>query len=450
MKEKLSNQKTIGKRIKLLRSEKSLTQEGLARKADIPYTTLTKIESEVIKSPTIDTVLKIATGLEIGIDDLSGTSMLSRTKSKKYLLFTPGPVNVKENVRMAICKEDICHREQDFDVLLQSVEEKLLQLFEIKRTTDYRAVVITGSGTAANESMLSSTVGEKNILIISNGEFGERLFHISEVHNKNTFVLKFGWGEKFDLEKIETFIKKNKIDVIAMVHHETSSGLLNPIEEVGMLSKAYNTLFIVDCVSSAGAELIDLEKCNISFCSSSSSKAISSYPGLSFVVGKKQEFEKLKDIQAKTTYLSLYKFYHFTHTISQTPNTPAVPLFFALEQALENILQEGISNRHQDILNRASILRTGMKKLGLKFLIDENDMCSVLTTVYTPEYIEVAVLREKLREKKIIIYEGKGEFKDKIFQVGNIGELSLTEIQFFLDTLQEILQNFNKKLSTNY
>jgi len=89
----------------------------------------------------------------------------------------------------------------------------------------------------------------------------------------------------------------------------------------------------------------------------------------------------------------------------------------------------------------------GMKKLGLKFLIDENDMCSVLTTVYMPEYIEVGVLRQKLLEKKIIIYEGKGEFKDKIFQVGNIGELSLTEIQFFLDTLQEILQNFNKKLS---
>ena len=447
MEEKLSDQKTIGKRIKELRSEKSLTQEGLARKADIPYTTLTKIESEVIKSPTIDTVVKIATGLEIGIDVLSGTSDLNYTKSKKYLLFTPGPVNVKGNVRMAICKEDICHREEDFDFLLQSIEGKLLQLFEIKRTTDYRAVVITGSGTAANESMLSSAVGNKNILIISNGEFGERLFHISEVHNKNTFVLKFGWGEKFDLEKIETFIKINKIDVIAMVHHETSSGLLNPIEEVGKLAKAYNTLFIVDCVSSAGAEPIDLEKCNISFCSSSSSKAISSYPGLSFVVGKKKEFEKLKDIQAKTMYLSLYKFYHFIHSISQTPNTPAVPLFYALEQALENILQEGVSNHHRNLLNRANILRMGMKKLGLKFLIDENDMCSVLTTVYMPEYIEVGILRQKLREKKIIIYEGKGVFKDKVFQVGNIGELSLTEIQFFLDTLQEILQNFNKKLS---
>lgn len=447
MKEKQPDQKTIGKRIKELRKEKSLTQEGLARKADIPYTALSKIESEVIKSPTIDTALKIATGLEIGIDDLSGTSRLNRKMFKKYLLFTPGPVNVEENVRMAIGKEDICHREEDFDYLLQSIEKKLLKLFDIKKAADYRAVVITGSGTAANESMLSSAVGDKNILILSNGEFGERLFHLSDVHNKNTFLLKFDWGEKFDLGKIETFLKKNKIDVIAMVHHETSSGMLNPLEEVGALSKSYNAMFLVDCISSAGAEIIDLEKCHISFCSSSSSKAITSYSGISFVIGKTQEFEKLKDMPIKTTYLNLYKHYHFLNSISQTPNTPAVHLFFALEQALDNILQEGVSNRHRDLLNRANILRMGMKKLGLKFLIDENDMCSVLTTVYIPEYIEVGVLRQKLREKKIIIYEGKGKFKNKVFQVGNIGELTLSEIQFFLESLQEILQSFNKKLS---
>ncbi|NQU82776.1 MAG: alanine--glyoxylate aminotransferase family protein [Parcubacteria group bacterium] len=345
---------------------------------------------------------------------------------------------------MAICKEDICHREEDFDYLLQSIEKKLLKLFDIKKAADYRAVVITGSGTAANESMLSSAVGDKNILILSNGEFGERLFHLSDVHNKNTFLLKFDWGEKFDLGKIETFLKKNKIDVIAMVHHETSSGMLNPLEEVGALSKSYNAMFLVDCISSAGAEIIDLEKCHISFCSSSSSKAIASYSGISFVIGKTQEFEKLKDMPIKTTYLNLYKHYHFLNSISQTPNTPAVHLFFALEQALDNILQEGLSNRHRNILNRANILRMGMKKFGLKFLIDENDMCSVLTTVYIPEYIEVGVLRQKLREKNIIIYEGKGEFKNKIFQVGNIGELTLSEIQFFLDSLQEILQSSDK------
>ena len=156
----------------------------------------------------------------------------------RVLLFTPGPVNVAKNVRTAICKEDICHREFEFECLLQSVEDKLLKLFEIKNIADYRAVVITGSGTAANESILSSVVGDKNILIISNGEFGERLFNLSKVHNRNTFLLEFAWGGGFDLGKIEDYLKKHKIDIVAMVHHETSSGMLNPLEKVGALLKA--------------------------------------------------------------------------------------------------------------------------------------------------------------------------------------------------------------------
>jgi 2-aminoethylphosphonate-pyruvate transaminase len=362
---------------------------------------------------------------------------------EKYLLFTPGPVNVAKNVQMAICKEDICHRETDFDCLLQSIENKLLKLFEIKTIADYRAVVITGSGTAANESILSSVVGNKNILILSNGEFGERLFNISKIHNKNTFLLEFAWAESLDLEKIEAYLQKHQIDIVAMVHHETSSGMLNPLEKIGALVKANSAMFIVDCVSSAGAEVIDMEKCNIAFCSSSSSKAIGSYSGLSFVVGKTEEFEKLKNLPIKTTYLNLYKFYDFIKTLSQTPNTPAIHLFFALEQALINILNEGVSNRYANIRRKANILRQGMLNLGLKFVIDQTKMCSVLTTVYIPSHINVGIFRQKLRNKSIIIYEGKGCFKSRVFQVGNIGELSFDDIQFFLDSLREVLQSFD-------
>jgi len=362
---------------------------------------------------------------------------------KNFLLFTPGPVNVAKNVRMAVCREDICHRETEFECLLQSIENKLLKLFEIKNIADYRAVVITGSGTAANESILSSVAGEKNILIISNGEFGERLFRISKVHNKNTFLLEFSWGERFDLKIIEAYLIKHEIDIVAMVHHETSSGMLNPLEKVGALSKAYGVMYIVDCVSSAGAEVIDMEKCHIAFCSSSSSKAIGSYSGLSFVVGKIEEFEKLKYLPVKTTYLNLYKFYHFINTVSQTPNTPAVHLFYALEQALINILNEGGSNHYAYLKSKAHLLRKGMLELGLKFLIDQKDMCSVLTTVHIPSHIDVGIFRKKLREKSIIIYEGKGCFKNRVFQVGNIGELSYDDIQFFLDSLREVLQSFD-------
>ncbi|SQH76438.1 conserved protein of unknown function, containing conserved domain of Pyridoxal phosphate-dependent transferase [Shewanella benthica] len=359
-----------------------------------------------------------------------------------YLLFTPGPVNVANSVRLAVAKEDICHREVEFDQLLQSIETKLLKIFELKQA-DYRAVVITGSGTAANESMLSSVVGDKNILIITNGEFGERLVDISTIHNKNTYRLDFPWGEVFDMDKISDYLKCNNIDVIAMVHHETSSGMLNPIEKIGALAKKHNALFIVDGVSSAGAERIDMKKCHIDFFSSSSSKAISSYSGLSFILGKVQEFEKLKELPVKTMYLNLYKFYYFIKTLSQTPNTPAVHLFFALEQALINFLDEGVINRYATLKNRAKRLRQGMSNLGLKFLIAEKDMCSVLTTVHIPEHIDVGNFRQKLREKSIIIYEGKGCFKNKVFQVGNIGELSDDDIQYFLSSLSNVLASFN-------
>lgn len=364
------------------------------------------------------------------------------SRKHKYLLFTPGPVNVAENVRSAIGKEGICHRESDFDDLLLSVENKVLKLFEIKNVNNYRAVFITGSGTAANEAILSSVVGNKNILVLSNGEFGERLHAISQIHNANTYLLEFPWGKSLKLEVIDSFVKRHQIDVIAMVHHETSSGMLNPLGGIGALSKANGSVLFVDCVSSAGAETIDMEKDNIAFCSSSSSKAIGSYAGLSFVIGETVEFEKLKNLPVKTSYLNLYKFYKFSKNLSQTPNTPAIPLLFSLEQALANILLEGVANRHAKIRRKAKLLRQGMLKLGLNFLLDQKEMSSVLTNVFIPIHINFKNFRQKLREKMIIIYEGRGCFKDRIFQVGNIGELSNADIRFFLSAQKEALSNY--------
>jgi len=366
----------------------------------------------------------------------------------KHFLFTPGPVNVADNLRIAIARKDICHREIEFDRLLLSIERKLLSLFQIRNKNNYRAVVITGSGTAANEAILSSAVGDKNILILSNGEFGERLHAISKIHNTNTFLLEFPWGSCLDLDVIGAFLQRHPIDVIAMVHHETSSGMLNSLEDIGALSKSNGSLFIVDCVSSAGAEPIDMERDNIAFCSSSSSKAIGSYAGLSFVIGETAEFEKLKTLPVKSAYLNLYKFYDFLKTYSQTPNTPAVPLFFAFEQALTNILKEGVASQHAKIKRKAALLRKGMSKLGLNFLLDPKDMCSVLTTVFIPPHISVAHFQQKLRKKSIIIYEGKGCFKGRVFQVGNIGELSNRDIRFFLAAQKEILEGFKRQAPT--
>jgi 2-aminoethylphosphonate-pyruvate transaminase len=364
-----------------------------------------------------------------------------------FLLFTPGPVNVSETLRNAVSKRDIGHREPEFDELLTSIEQKLISLFQIKKRSRYRAVVITGSGTAANESILSSVVGKGSILILSNGEFGERLHKTSCIYNKKTHLLRWPWGTPLDPVQIESYMATHKIDVVAMAHHETCSGMLNPLNEIGAITRAHSSIFVVDGVSSVGAEIIDMEQSNISFCSSSSSKAIGSYPGLSFVIGRKKHFENLKRHVAKTSYLNLATIYHFLKTRGQTPNTPAVPLFFALEQALANILKEGVTKRFATIKARADQIRLGLRKLNLEFVIPEADMCSVLTTVRMPPNISFHDLRDRLREKSIIIYEGKGCFAGNAFQVGNIGELSSHNIQYLLMSLKEILQKIHAKTS---
>ncbi len=365
-------------------------------------------------------------------------------KRKKQFLFCPGPVNISLNVKEAVHNE-IGHREVEFSKLVKSINSKLLKLYEIKNTKLYHPVLITGSGTAANESVLSSVVGKSNILIISNGEFGERLYEISTIHNPtNTKLLKFGWGQRFDFKKIEEFIKQNDIRLLAMVHHETSTGMLNPIKEIGKIAKRNNVLFIVDTVSSIGAEKIDIEESNIAFCIGTASKAIGSLPGVAFVIGEKKEFKKLKNLPAKTAYLNLYKFYHYSTKFAQTPNTPAVQLFFSFEQALNNIHKEGIEKRRQHIKNMTQALRKGLKDMGLSFVIDELDMSSVLTTVNTPDYIDFETLKKKLREKSIIIYNGKGPLHNRVFQVGNIGAIDQESVEFFLSSLKNILSQIKE------
>lgn len=372
----------------------------------------------------------------------NAANVRTTTTVANFSLFTPGPVNVAANLRTAIAREDICHREVEFEELFRSVESRLLRLFEIRNPQNYQAVVITGSGTAANEAMLSSVVGDQNILILSNGEFGERLHALSEMHNKNTFLIDVPWGESLDLRAIDAYLQVHQIDFIALVHHETSSGMLNPLPAIGDLAKSHGAVLLVDGVSSVGAESIDMERDNIAFCSSSSSKAIGSYPGLSFVVGKTPEFEKLEGLPAKSFYLNLYNFFKLATGRSQTPNTPSVPLFYALDQALGNILSESVPGRRSKILRIATMLRQGMTELGLTFLLDPEDMSSVVTTVFVPPNINIDLLRQQLREKSIIIYEGKGPLKGRVFQVGSIGDFSESDVTRFLQALRDVLFDY--------
>jgi 2-aminoethylphosphonate-pyruvate transaminase len=364
---------------------------------------------------------------------------MKSSTAQRQLLYCPGPVNTHISVKRAASDNEIGHREPEFSELLISIQEKLLNLYGVSSEEGYHAAIITGSGTAANEAIFSSAVQDKHVLVVTNGEFGNRLFDISSLHNTNTHKLEFQWAQPIDLVLLEKYLIKNEVDVIAMVHHETSTGMLNPIMEVGALANRYGKQFFLDTVSSAGAELINLKEAYVTFCSGSASKAICSLPGVAYVVGPESAFEALAELPAKTMYLNLYKFYTFSKTYQQTPNTPAVQSFFALDQALSNILDSGMKKKYDELRKKARYFRAEMARLGFTFLISEPEMSCVLTTVVLPVGLTMASLNDYLKARGIIIYGGKGPLLDKVFQVSHIGSLTTADLGYFISCVEAVL-----------
>ena len=165
---------------------------------------------------------------------------LSGNTVKKTILMNPGPVNVTDKVRDAQLRGDLCHREKEFSDLMRSIKDKLLLAFEIGQ--EYSAVLISGSGTAALEMAVSSCLTPgRSLLVIQNGVYGERIGKMADVYRMDKHALTYGWGEPPRLDEIEQALKDNpSIEVIAMVHHETTTGLLNPLPEIAELAKQYD------------------------------------------------------------------------------------------------------------------------------------------------------------------------------------------------------------------
>jgi 2-aminoethylphosphonate-pyruvate transaminase len=286
------------------------------------------------------------------------------------------------------------------------------------------------------------------LLVVSNGYYGEKIAKIAEIHNIDTFILKYKWGEMIKRSDVEDLLRNDgEIKFVAMVQNETSTCMLNDVREVGDLTSKYEKTFIVDAVSSVGVENLDVVRDNIDFCIGSPNKCIESIPGLSFVCASKKKLEDLKDFSPRTSYLDLYTYYLYEEGLgdrSGTPFTPPVQSFYALDVALDLLLDEGIDNRRKRYLSLAEIVRSGLQELGFKLFLDPKSMCNSITSIITPRNISYRILHDKLKEKDFIIYAGQGNIEDKIFRVGNMGALTVTDINKFLETLKLILEELRE------
>lgn len=355
---------------------------------------------------------------------------------KRWVLMNPGPVNVTARVRNALLHPDLCHREAEFSELLAGIRQRLLRLFGIRRT--HTVALFTGSGTAALEAMLSSFAKkEGRVLVLSNGVYGERMRQILELHGEPVTALSSAIGGFPPLERVEALLGSDeRIKAVAMVHHETSSGMLNPLADVAKLATKYKKTLLVDAVSSLGAEKIDLG--SVDYCAGSAGKCLHGYPGVSFVILSKKEAAKLSSRPARTLYLDLRNTLRHQED-ENTPFTPAVQLFYAFDEALKELEGEGLSTRIRRYEKRSRLLEEGFRKLNLSFLVEKKHRSHVLTSVRVPPGTRYERLHAALKKKGFIIYAGQSSLAGKIFRVSNLGDMSENDLCRFLAALKKIL-----------
>ncbi len=364
---------------------------------------------------------------------------------KRIVLLNVGPVMVSDEVRRALLQADLCHREIEFAEILTRVRERLTKVFN--GNSLYTTVVFGGSGTASLEAVISSAVKGKKLLVLSNGYYGEKIAKIAHIHGINVRILKHKWGEKISESKVENVLKSDsKLKFVAMVHNETSTGMLNSTTQIGDIVSKFGGQLIVDAISSVGVEDLDVVRDNIHFCIGSPNKCIESVPGLSFVCANREKLEELARSTAATSYLDLYDHYVYEEgqgERSGTPFTPPVQVFYALDAALEILLREGVENRRKKYALRAKIIRDGLKELGFRLFLPPELMCNSITSVFTPNNISYKIMHDRLKEKGFVIYAGQGNLQEKMFRVGNMGALTEGDLTRFLSSLKTVLNELN-------
>jgi len=360
---------------------------------------------------------------------------------RREVLLNPGPATTSDSVKYAQVCADICPREKEFGGVMKWICSELTSV--VADMSEYETVFFGGSGTAADEVMISSCVPEDgHILIVDNGSYGQRLAKIASVYKINHTVFNSSTYEKIDLGAIENEFKTGKYTHLGIVYHETTTGLLNPLDIICPLAKKYNIVTIVDAVSIYAGMPMELSKLGIDFMASTSNKNIQGMAGVGFVICKKSELEKTKNIPMRNYYLNLYDQYaHFTKT-GQTRFTPPVQTIYALRQAILETKQETVEKRWERYTECWRILVEAVKKLNLKMLVKEEDQSHLITAIFDPETPKYSFedLHDLARKHGFTIYPGKlGNINT--FRIANIGDIKPHEMKMFTEVLKSYLDS---------
>ncbi len=356
------------------------------------------------------------------------------------ILLNPGPVNVSDRVRKALAIPDMCHRESECGELIQNVRQKLLQAFVPGAESEYTAILLTGSGTAAVEAaVLSCLPMAKRVLTINNGMYGQRISDIVTSQRLGIPEIKLDWDTVPDLEKIRTVLKLHReVQTVAIVHHETTVGLINPVNEIAKMVDDMNRVCVVDSVSGLGGECLDIAGSHMYVVAGTAGKCIQGFPGASFVLIRTGFIERIAKYPKRSMYLNLSRYFEAQEQGS-VPFTPAIQVYAALDEALNELLEEGVQNRIQRYARSAALIREGLGALGIKAVLPSERQSNSLTAFYLPEGLIYQDLHDRLKARGYVIYAGQGHLSDKIFRVANMGALTQADFEGFVTVFKEIV-----------
>ena len=356
------------------------------------------------------------------------------------LLMIPGPTMVPNTVLTSMANPIIGHRTKDYGELLEDTIEKMKKVF----MTENDVYLITGSGTSAMDMAISNTVdkGDK-VLTITNGNFGERFCKIADVYGAEVIKLENEWGDNAKPEQVKEILEENPdIKVVTVVHNETSTGVKNPIEEIGNIVKDYDALYVVDTVSSLGGDYVDVDKFNIDICVTGSQKCIAAPPGMAAISVSEKAWDVINATETKSFYLDIKAYKKRYDTKKETPYTPSVSLTYAMNEALEIVLDEGLENRFKRHEKLAKATIAGLEAMGIELFAKEWARSVTVTSAKYPEGIKDSEFRGLLANKYgILVAGGQGQASGKIFRVGHMGEAREYHV---LGTLAAIEMAFNE------
>jgi len=342
---------------------------------------------------------------------------------------------------------DLGSRDTEFIEVIKDVRQRLVRLGA--NSDEYTAVLIQGSGTYGIESTLSSVIPpDGKLLILINGAYGHRMLKIAGIHRIHCESLIFTENTQPDVSALESALKNDPaISHVAVVHCETTTGIINPIDVYGEIVKGYHCTYIVDAMSSFGAYPVDLKACGIDYLISSSNKCIEGVPGFSFVLARTESLIAARGF-ARTLSLDLFAQWEGLEGDGQFRFTPPTHAILAFRQALLELgLEGGVSARAKRYHENYKIALSAMQAMGFKPYLDESLRGYIITSFYYPDHpnFNFKEFYERLSDKGHVIYPGKLTNAD-CFRIGHIGRLGPGDVASLMAAVAETLNEMDIRI----